>query len=158
MMRKNNSVSAVIGSRRTDVRLNRQRKPGFSFDFDACSGRRQNRNIGVSAVIGVILMVAIVVSIAATVYYYVTTVMEDQVMVMEARGVFLGMVNDNGSCDLLFQNSNGTGFTLHDMKNIDLFDNNFIQGFIGRSVICRYEFNTMNGDKFLGMFLDSDYL
>ena len=135
MMRKNKAVSADIGSRRTDVRL--------------------NRNIGVSAVIGVILMVAITVAIAATVYYYVSVVMEDQGTVMETKGIFLGMVNDNGSCDLLFQNGNGTGFTLHDMKNID---KDFIQGFIGRSVICRYEFNTMNGDKFLGMYLDSDLL
>ena len=116
---------------------------------------RKNNLTGVSAVIGVILMVAIVVAIAATVYYYVTTVMDDQGTVMEARGVFLGMVNDNGSCDMLFQNINGTLFKLYDMNNID---NGFIQGFIGRSVICRYEFNTMNGDKFLGMFLDSDYL
>lgn len=116
------------------------------------------KNNGVSVVIGVILMVAITVAIAATVYIYVSNVIDKQGTIMEARGVFLGMVNDNSSCDLLFQNSNGTGFTLHDMKNIDLFDNNFIQGFIGRSVICRYEFNINMGDKFLGMYLDSDYL
>jgi len=114
---------------------------------------RRNNLTGVSAVIGVILMVAIVVSIAATTYYYVSVVMEDQGTVMEACGVFLGMVNDNGSCDLLFQNSNGTTFKLYDMNNID---NGFIQGFIGRSVICRYQFNTDMSDRFLGMYLDVD--
>ena len=113
------------------------------------------KNKAVSAVIGVILMVAITVAIAAAVYVYVSNMFNDPVTVMEARGVFLGMVNDNGSCDLLFQNSNGTLFKLYDMNNID---KGFIRGFIGRSVICRYEFNMNMGDKFLGMYLDSDLL
>jgi flagellin-like protein len=113
------------------------------------------KNKGDSAVIGVVLMVAITVAIAATVCYYVLTIIDEQGTIMEARGIFLGTVNDNGSCDLLFQNSNGTLFKLYDMKNID---NSFVQGFVGRSVVCRYIFNTTNGDKFLGMYLDSDYL
>jgi flagellin-like protein len=113
------------------------------------------RNKGVSAVIGVILMVAITVAIAGTVYYYVSTVIDDQGTVMEACGVFLGVVNDNGSCDLLFLSANGSSFTLHDMNGVDLPR---LDGFIGRSVICRYEFNSMGGDRFLGMYLDSDYL
>lgn len=113
------------------------------------------RNSGVSAVIGVILMVASVVSIAAVVYYYVSTVIDDPWTVMEARGVFLGAVNDNGSCDLLFVSGNGSGFALHDMNGVDL---SRLDGFVGRGVICRYEFNSMNGDKFLGMYLDSDLL
>lgn len=111
------------------------------------------KNNGVSAVIGVILMVAITVAIAATVYIYVSNVINKQGIVMEARGTFLGAVNDNGSCDLLFMSDNGSGFALYDMKGVDL---SILDGFVGRGIVCRYEFNSIGGDRFLGMYLDVD--
>jgi FlaG/FlaF family flagellin (archaellin) len=100
-------------------------------------------------------MVAITVAIAATVYIYVSNVINKQGTIMEARGTFLGAVNDNGSYDMLFVSGNGSSFTLHDMKGVDL---SRLDCFIGRSVVCRYVFNTTNGDKFLGMYLDSELL
>lgn len=85
-------------------------------------------NNGVSAIIGVILMTAITVAIAATVYVYVAGMIDSspEGELIEITGIF-NAISENGSIRI-----NDTWYYFHN------FDENYIVGLLGHEITITY--------------------
>lgn len=92
----------------------------------------------VSAIIGVVLMVAITVAIAATVYVYVSTMMDQEVVHSSYTGEFMGLYEENGSCSFVFIDGNGSQHVLRNMTGVSDSEGMYLGFLIGHEATIRY--------------------
>jgi flagellin-like protein len=93
----------------------------------------------VSAVIGVVLMVAITVAIAATVYFYVSTMINDLDVVHSSyTGEFMGLYEENGSCSMVFIADDGLQRVLRNMMGVSDSEVSYLGFLIGHETTIRY--------------------
>jgi uncharacterized protein (UPF0333 family) len=93
---------------------------------------------GVSAVIGVVLMVSITVAIAATVYVYVSNMMDQELVYSSYTGEFMGLYEENGSCSFIFIADDGAQHVIRNMTGVSDSEITYLGFLIGHETTIRY--------------------